>query len=390
MAAVAACSDALTSANDRATGSAACPDGGACSGSKGVDGGEFGGDPNASPAVGQGGPASDGVLIVHAATFPSIRLCFENLPDLVPQPDATVMPEANVVGVEQGSIVRINPIATPPGRVYVIREKDLREKSPPGDPAAMKCGELFPKDAAPVLERGSAFVTAGSLTEPVGVTGAELLAVYGCAIQTTLNNMDDPINGTKADNKRCGAGYEESTGNVAVKTIRLTTSYEVPTKAQIPVQLLNVAPAIEALKGTVTVKFGEQGQPGEPLAIGATFSSGDQLKLDVNQDDLSSYASQGFEVNVKLASETVTATQTLADVQSLSSPSDTPSHYYQAASNYALLLLGDPSHKPTLAGGKANPTYNPRRALHILAVPVLDPSKKADAGADAAADAETP
>ena len=66
--------------------------------------------------------------------------------------------------------------------------------------------------------------------------------------------------------------------------------------------------------------------------------------------------------------------------------------YYRSASNYALLLLGDPTHKPKLAGGGDNPAYNPRRALHILAVPVLDPTKQ-DAGAPDAAtdiDAGTP
>jgi hypothetical protein len=39
---------------------------------------------------------------------------------------------------------------------------------------------------------------------------------------------------------------------------------------------------------------------------------------------------------------------------------------------------------PTYPDGGANPTYNPRRAVHLLAVPVID-QNAVDAGSDAAA-----
>src|SRR5690349_20110352 len=51
-----------------------------------------------------------GVVLLHAAAFPAFRVCFENYPDLAPQPDTTTMPEANLVGVEVGSLVRIAPL----------------------------------------------------------------------------------------------------------------------------------------------------------------------------------------------------------------------------------------------------------------------------------------
>ena len=59
---------------------------------------------------------------------------------------------------------------------------------------------------------------------------------------------------------------------------------------------------------------------------------------------------------------------------------DVPPSYYGAASNYALLLLGDPDAKLQDGG----PDKDDRRNLHFLAVPVIAP--KGDAGTDEPAD----
>jgi hypothetical protein len=76
------------------------------------------------------------------------------------------------------------------------------------------------------------------------------------------------------------------------------------------------------------------------------------------------------------AGATTLLDESLARIQSLSSPRDVPPTYYAAASNYALLLLGDPNAK--LADGGAD--TDDRRRLHFLAVPVIEP--KTDGGAD--------
>jgi hypothetical protein len=382
VAAVAACSDSLGGPGGRDNASAPSPkvgaeqDGGAPQNSDG----------KAGPAT-AGAPISNGVLIVHAAIFPSIRLCFENDLDRVPEPNSAVMPEANVVGVEQGSIVRIDPLTKAPGRIIVVREKDWRGHD------ERKCSEIFSVGADGTitgqdLDVGTAFRVTEPVAQPVGVSQAELLVIHGCGVQNTLDTLDQVAAG-EASSERCGAGWTAAKGNIGAKTMPLQASFATPTDKLIPAQLINAAPAIEALKGSATVTFGESGKPGRNLGLGPTFQAGAQLELDVNQTVLASYATLGFDVAVKVGTDTVTATQTLADVQSLSAPSETPSHYYRSASNYALLLLGDPTHKPTLDGGGDNPAYNPRRALHILAVPVLDPTKQ-DAGApDASTDSGT-
>lgn len=362
-----------------------------CGAGAGADGGESTKN-DARPGAALGGPASDGVLIVHAASFPSFRLCFENQLNLPPQPDSTVMPEANVVGVEQGSIVRIDALTSPPGRVIVVRERDVRPAV--GEPQR-PCKAFFSVDGKGAIKGSSeldgttSFLVANELTAPVGVQSAELLVIHGCGTQNTLDTLDG-VGVSQASSASCGAGWTAVTGNLAVQPLALQTVPDSPDPRRIPVQLVNVAPAIQALEGTATVSFGEPNKPGEPLDLPATtFTLGAAQTLEVDKADVAIYGARAFNVNVKLKTEMVSASQTLADVQSLSSPTDTPSHYYQAASNYALLLIGDPSHKPKLDGGGDNLAYNPRRALHILAVPVLDPSKVADGGADAS-EAGTP
>ena len=72
-------------------------------------------------------------------------------------------------------------------------------------------------------------------------------------------------------------------------------------------------------------------------------------------------------------------------MQQLSAPQTVPTDYYLAASNYALLLLGDPRIARTYADGGANPGYDRRRAVHLLAVPVKDDVE--DAGTPSVDDA---
>lgn len=386
-----ACSDSadssLTDDNPKAGANRGEEDGGTGDNSKGGAN---------SPSAEQGAPASDGVLILNAATFYSFRLCFENRGDKVPQPDSTIMPESNVVGVEIGSIVRIDKLEPtpgktaanpplPPGRVFVIREKSIRDAQL-GTEKPFTCGDLInanPADSR--LTENVDYLIAGSIddVEGVGVKQAEVLAITGCGTKNQLKALDNAATLADVNTVRCGEHYDESAGNLLAKVMPLQASYTHATTAQIPVQLYNVAPAIKALGGQVSVAFDDPAKDGgKDLGIRDTFAAGDQLMIDVDQTDATNYANHAFNVKVTIGGDSVTTSQSLADVQSLSSPTETPTTYYQAASNYALLLLGDPSHKPKLPDGKDNTVYNPRRALHLLAVPVLDPTK--DAGAPAA------
>ena len=72
----------------------------------------------------------NGVVLVHAASFPAFRICFEGTKEELPLPSTDVMPESNVVGVEVGTAVRLPPLSTagarPLGRAFVFPELALR------------------------------------------------------------------------------------------------------------------------------------------------------------------------------------------------------------------------------------------------------------------------
>lgn len=385
-----ACSDSLSASFDGANRPSA-------KGDNDGDAGELGSNTDAKggvSAVPQGAPTSDGVLIVHAATFSSFRLCFSNHMDMAPQPDAKVMPQANVVGVEIGSIVRIDPIEDA-GTIYVIREPDIRNFS--GD-TTKKCSDFIHKNDAGVdtgqLQAGVNYVEAkskdGKPFGSIGVKQADVLAISGCGSQNMIAKLDQVL-ADDADISTCPADWKASLGGMGAAVVPLLATIDKPTDTSIPIQLYNMAPAVDALKGTLKVDFGETGKQQE-LPLAGTFEPGNARNLEVDQTKEESYGQQSFTIKATIPSspDPIMATQTLADVQHLSSPNENPTTYYRAASNYALLVLGNPAHKPKLSNGDPNPAYNPLRAMHILAVPVLDPTK-VDAGADASTeDAGTP
>jgi hypothetical protein len=106
----------------------------------------------------------------------------------------------------------------------------------------------------------------------------------------------------------------------------------------------------------------------DPPLLGAA-SPAAPVALAYDPEALPDYAQRGFRVT--LGGKSLLA-QSLADVARLSSPNDLPSSYYAAASNYVLLLLGDPE-----APVKNDAGADELETLHFLVVPVVQP--KADA-----------
>lgn len=359
------------------------------------EGNGAGGNDARSPGLGaaESVPAR-GVVLVHAAQFPSFRLCFENMPDELPQPDSKIMPESNVVGVEIGSVVRLPPLKAP-GKVFVLDERYVRSTA--GAPDAVKCGDLVAdaigrKKSSKSLVKNSQYFEVSEITTSLGEHGVEALAITGCASRVLLDEL-----GTT--NAACGDGWSEAYGNLNAKVVPLGSSQRTA-DSTLPVQLFHMAPAIDAFKGSdgsleVTfdrLRADDAGAPADAgtsdaerreISIGAPFEGGRQTTLDIDESRGEAvYGSYGFRIRITSSEPPFTVDQSLADIQALSAPAEVVTDYYHAASNYALLLLGDPTHRPEPDAGAQAP-YNPRRAVHLLAVPVLDPAD-ADAGADAA------
>ena len=346
--------------------------------------GRGGTDSEGTGTMAPGTPTANGLIFVHAATFPSYRLCFENHPNLLPQPDSKVMPAANVVGVEVGSVVRVDPIEAP-GKIYVVRERVVR--TAPGETTGVPCGELL-GNGSQALDRNTDYFEATVAGQPLGVQTAlgknsvHVLAITGCGDSALVTSVG-------ADSSVCGAGWDSSAGNLAANVIDLPTSAQGATESSIPVQLVHLSPAIQQALGPakLEITFGDLSAPGPlPSAVASDLpllQTSAPVSLDVDQSDTKVYGTYGFRVRgvQQGGPETFAFDQSLAAVQDLSAPRDVPTSYYRVASNYALLLLGDPAVPAKLDGGANNPD---RRRVQLLAIPVLDPATL-DAGADASA-----
>lgn len=312
-------------------------------------------------------PTDNGVIMVHAAGMPAFRLCFQNELDRRPQPDAQVMPDANVVGVEVGSAVRIAPLKGPPGKIWVFEEPLIREISGKGQ----TCRQLLGNQVGNYAHELSPVTTDLS-------KGVHLLVVAGCVAKTPLRSY------TKAE---CGEDYDETKGNLHIVERELKGANRVGDA--LPTQVLHLSQPLESARsaGTLTVSFGDVKTTSSthtsiasaPALFGAPLDLASSPTFDANSESI--YADVGFRVSIKEGASppTVVAQQSLADVQRLSAPAEIPTTYYAAASNYVLLLLGDPNAKGEDGGVSDDPIQN----VHLLAVPVIEP--KADAGADAEA-----
>ena len=209
-----------------------------------------------------------------------------------------------------------------------------------------------------------------------------MLAITGCGSKAFINRFN-------VDEASCGPTWNTTSGNLVANIINLPTSPAGATKSSIPVQLVHLAPMLEAEVGTANleVTFGDLAASGPLPTVVATntalLASSEQVTLNVDQNDESIYGTHGFRIEAREGNGApkFSFSQSLAAVQSRSSPRDVPTTYYTTASNYALLLLGDPSVPATVDGGAPNPD---RRRVQLLAVPVLDPTT-VDAGVDSGA-----
>ena len=324
-----------------------------------------------APPVG----SASGVVLLHAASFPAFRLCFENYPELRPQPDQAVMPQANVVGVEVGSVVRIGPLERPPGKVYAIIQSEARAS--PTDPGGKACGALIAEDLTLNLQ----YHEAGELTAPLGVGEVTLLGLTGCGGKPISDKL-----GVDADD--CGPDWDIVAGSLRARTLTLLPTVAA-TPSSLPVQIVHMSSLLEAARANgeeLDVTFGLLLDAGvgerleQDVAISPPlFDASAATTLAVDQTTETTYGTHGFRIGLRSdgGAPSFTFDQSLAEVQDLSSPQTVPTTYYLAASNYALLLLGDPRIRRTLADGGPNAGWDPRRAVHLLAVPVKE---EADAG----------
>ena len=341
-------------------------------------------DPNAQDAGAFGspspsgssdlGPVDNAIVLVHAAKSAAFRLCFTNDLFRLPLPDLETMPNANVVGVEVGSAVRLPPLKGAPGDVYLFDEPLIRAFYPVGGGPGPDCASLLSSSN----DLSKVAVKLGTITKNLS-TRVHLLVVKGCP-------GNGPIDKYTAE--ECGSDWDPVVGNRAIDEIELKGANR-SANGPLPAQIVNLSKQLDNLKGErdLVIRFGDLKAEdallstvvsAPPLFGGASPTTPAQLIFP--STDPASYTTYGlrvgFESDGGADAGAMVLDQPLDLIQAQSSPQDLPNTYYAAASNYAFLLLGDPS--PTLGDGGPDP--DEKHKLHMLAIPVISPS--ADAGAD--------
>jgi hypothetical protein len=302
-------------------------------------------------------------------------VCFGAAPKQFPQPDKQTMPEANVVGVDVGTAVRLPPIDTSAnGTVYVYEERLLRPFTAPFGSEVYDCETLVTAQTSSVPKP-----VASMTLDPTSnlATGVHLLVLSGCGA--------NPTNVALARTTRqCGADFDPTKGNLKLRDVLLQGAVR-DRDTSIPAQVVHLSQPLASARSAaganakVEVSYGPVvGDAGavftttsiatDPPLLGAA-SPAAPVALAYDPEALPDYAQRGFRVT--LGGKSLLA-QSLADVARLSSPNDLPSSYYAAASNYVLLLLGDPE-----APVKNDAGADELETLHFLVVPVVQP--KADA-----------
>jgi hypothetical protein len=367
----AACGDASESGFDEMRNDGGAPDGSF------FDGG-------AIPPAGDAAPIieANGVVLVHAASFPAFRICFENGSNELPEPSTDLLPDSNVVGVDVGTAVRLDPPKQILGHAFAFPEAKLRSLYPIFG-VGPTCGQLLNGMITKTFA-----VEVGSVMDDIS-HGVHALVLGGC-----LPAVQDP----NASTARCGPTWDATAGNLKLKTISLT-AYARSNDTRLSVQLVQLSPALasRAQGRALGLAFGslEAGAP-TPFVEGpapfATPFPTPPATLDYAATDISSYATTGvfmtlggalddggapLEAGVDGGPREVIVMQSLADIQKGSSRRSLPPDWYSVASSYVVLSVGDPD--PRLDDGGAD--TDPRRMLHLLALPLAAPDGGTGGGA---------
>lgn len=340
--------------------------------------------PNASPST-QG---ATGVVLVHAARFPAFRICFGSNDDTPPLPASDLMPEANVVGVEVGSYIRLDEVTLGGGGdVYLFAEEAVRNKE--ASCSALIGGGDFVRDRDYQLAELRLPDGDDGGARTLGLNALYALALTGCGSSAFLNAIP-PRPRTDDLGALCGPERAAGKGSLELHVIPLNGGASASGDAsatkdgdETGLRLVNLAAVGD--DDEIEVAFHARDDAADaptPISVPALFEVGERQVIRFDRSNQPVYAQLGFGASVTSGEgEPMTTWQSLAEVQELSAPAVLPSDFFGHDSDYALFLIGDPAHTRTLPGeAGANPMYNRRLALHFLAMPLLDPSKGGEDG----------
>ena len=291
----------------------------------------------------------------------------------MPQPDSKVMPSSNVVGVEVGAAVRINPLSGPPGKVFLFDEFAIRQSYGPFGSSGPTCAQLFASTSFAKLA-----VPLGTVTTDLS-KGVHVLVVTGCPASVPARTYT---------NAECGGDYDPALGNLRVLEQTLSGSTAAsPGKLSVQVVQLSAALDFAVGKEDLSLTFGDLAGATDKQelvsALPPLFAAplpDVPARVGYESADAGIYENTGFRVSIASgdSGSSTLFQKSLAQIQKESASQDLPTTYYAAASNCVLMVLGEPAPKLTDGGVDTDE----RHTLHLIAVPVVEPKPSADGGAD--------
>jgi hypothetical protein len=308
--------------------------------------------------------AEPSLSLVHASPnlFP-FRVCLERdgvLQDGYPLPadDNHYLPESNFPGIPAGGLTELDPSITVQATLvlHLLRaDAYLVQHAQPGLSLGLPCEDLLPhldaKDKVAV---------------PVGNLGAlshkvRALVVHGCLPEQGLTAVS------------CGESFDPTTGNLQAELVGF--SPELPFEpSTTQVFAAHISPSLSALQlagQRLGLVYGELGQsPTQVVTDNLLNDPGQSPPSEFTPPDkLPDFARFGF---------ALTSTEqglpllraSLANVQHVSAPYDTPAAFFANSNGVLLLAVGDASEASEpwlLVDDTWNPLYD-GRGLHLLAL----------------------
>jgi hypothetical protein len=354
---------------------------------------------DSSPDVGSSPDAGTPptVLFVQASpSLPDVRLCWASggeIASIVPFPSSGAMPGSNYPGIPLGGgagLSDVGVLSSGAVTLYAIDAENLARIEQGGTQstcdALLACGQQV-NPSPPCLRYNTDYWQVAPLAQGLAA-GTNVVALAGC-----LPFALDPL----ASTSRCGASWNDVTGNLHAESARLLPMTQGDAGAgQIVAQAALLSPAVAgeiADGGEALVSFGSQ--DGGSITLGTltveaeTSPSVSTLSIG---SDLSAFDTLGFSVSLQLAGDGGDADgagpgsagyewMSLAQAQQLVDPTEDPTVFFGQPRTYLVAVLGDPgavhAFAPSQDGGYDG------TGLHILVLaspPPPPPPSSDDAG----------
>ena len=311
--------------------------------------------------------ASPTAFFIHAAPnlFP-VRICLEAAGTMLndyPYPDDSPLPQTNFPGIAPGGAVNVDAVlAFAAAHEFVTAhlikaDHILVASATPG--STMDCDELVNSS---VLSSDHVITFDEVNLRELRTHTVRALVLGGCLPDDTLSDLV------------CGEDFDPTQGNLSIRTTGASPAlYAEPTTAYLVP--MHVSPSLAAYQNesSLELTFGLLGDTSTSiLSANVPF---EVATLDPSPftppANLPRFGDTGFTLaKVDAASDrTLLLEASLAHVQQVTSPFDTPDAFFTGANGFFLVLLGDVSGSdPWLVSGTWNPAYD-GRGLHALALP---------------------